>query len=260
MQNRIFSVDSAKAVKAQAYGWLNAIQYLAPAGFGGTKNLCVNASPACIALCLGLHSGQAGMVADADHGMNSVRQSRVDKTNRFMRDRANYLLDVVRSIDLLIARARREGFKLCVRLNGSSDVAFEGIRFEIERAPTGRATKITLSSSANNIFQHYPEIDFVDYTKIARRFDRVLPANYHLTFSRSETNEQEAIALLARGVNVAVVFAGVKPATWQGFDVIDGDLHDLRQLDPRGPQGFVIALTPKGRKAKRDTSGFVVRQ
>ena len=259
MQNQIFSVDSAKAVKAQAYGWLNAIHYLAPAGFGGTKNLCVNASPACIALCLGLHSGQAGMVADADHGMNSVRQSRVDKTNRFMRDRANYLLDVVRSIDLLIARARREGFKLCVRLNGSSDVAFEGIRFELIRDGKGRAIKITLSSSANNVFQHYPEIDFVDYTKIARRFDRVLPANYHLTFSRSETNEQEAIALLARGVNVAVVFAGVKPATWQGFDVIDGDLHDLRQLDPKGNRGVVIALSPKGAKARRDQSGFVIR-
>jgi hypothetical protein len=66
--------------------------------------------------------------------------------------------------------------------------------------------------------------------------------------------------LLTRGVNVAVVFAGDKPADWNGFTVIDGDLHDLRQLDPRGPRGCVIALSPKGRKAKRDLSGFVVRQ
>jgi hypothetical protein len=34
---------------------------------------------------------------------------------------------------------------------------------------------------------------------------------------------------------------------------------DLRQLDPRGARGVVIALSPKGRKAKRDQSGFVVR-
>jgi hypothetical protein len=86
-----------------------------------------------------------------------------------------------------------------------------------------------------------------------------LPANYHLTFSRSEENEATALELLARGVNVAAVFAGDKPAIWNGFAVIDGDEHDLRQLDPRGERGFVIALSPKGRKAKRDMSGFVIR-
>jgi hypothetical protein len=85
-----------------------------------------------------------------------------------------------------------------------------------------------------------------------------LPANYHLTFSRSESNEADCIKLLDRGVNVAAVFQTV-PASWQGFNVIDGDKHDLRQLDPRGPIGTVIGLLPKGRKAKQDTSGFMVR-
>jgi len=33
----------------------------------------------------------------------------------------------------------------------------------------------------------------------------------------------------------------------------------VRHLDPKGPIGCVIGLSPKGRKAKRDTSGFVVR-
>ena len=35
----------------------------------------------------------------------------------------------------------------------------------------------------------------------------------------------------------------------------------LRHLDPRAPQGdagYVIGLSPKGHKAKKDTSGFVV--
>lgn len=35
-----------------------------------------------------------------------------------------------------------------------------------------------------------------------------------------------------------------------------GTVRDLRHLDPRGA---IVGLTPKGRKAKRDTSGFVVR-
>jgi hypothetical protein len=64
--------------------------------------------------------------------------------------------------------------------------------------------------------------------------------------------------LLARGINVAVCFE-TKPETWHGFECIDGDTHDLRQLDPRGERGFVVALSPKGGKAKHDTRGFVVR-
>jgi hypothetical protein len=83
---------------------------------------------------------------------------------------------------------------------------------------------------------------------------RELPHNYHLTFSRSETNEAECMDLLADGFNVAAVFRKV-PRKWRGFTVIDGDIHDLRHLDPKG---VVVGLTPKGRKAKADTSGFVI--
>jgi hypothetical protein len=53
------------------------------------------------------------------------------------------------------------------------------------------------------------------------------------------------------------VFAGERPSAWQGFPTVDGDKHDLRHLDPRG--GFVVALSPKGRIAKKDKTGFVVR-
>ncbi len=82
-----------------------------------------------------------------------------------------------------------------------------------------------------------------------------MPANLHLTFSRSEINEADCLEVLAAGGNVAVVFAD-RPATWNGYPVIDGDQHDLRHLDPKG---VVVGLSPKGLKAKRDTSGFVVR-
>jgi len=230
--------SSPKAVKAQAYGYLNAIHYLAPADTSGI-NLCPKASAGCKALCLGWHSGQSGMVSH-DAQINSTRQSRLDKTRRFMRDRKAYLADIVRQIERQQRLAAKRGFKLCVRLNGSSDIAWEGIRL----------------ADGKNLFERFPDVAFVDYTKIARRFERALPSNYHLTLSRSETNEGECIAALARGINVAIVFAD-KPATWHGFECIDGDEHDFRQLDPRG--GYVIALSPKGRKAKADKSGFVVR-
>jgi hypothetical protein len=258
MQNAIFSMDSAKAIKAQEYGFLNGIHYLAPSTLSGV-NLCSHASMGCIKLCLGWESGQAGMVKhDAD--LNSVRKSRIQKAHRFMRSRAEYLLDFVRATDNAITRAAKKGLSICLRPNGSSDIAFEGIRFTIERNKKGKAVAVKLGGADGKcIMDHYPTVPFVDYTKNPKRFDRQLPANYHLTFSRSETNEADAIKLLARGVNVAVVFAGTIPERWNGFTCIDGDKHDLRQLDPRGERGTVIGLSPKGRKAKRDTSGFVVR-
>ncbi|HKD27864.1 MAG TPA: hypothetical protein VKC66_18405 [Xanthobacteraceae bacterium] len=262
---RIFSTDSAKAAKAGAHGYLDAIMYLAPAKMANGKfNLCSHASPACIALCLGWFSGQAGIVKDLEHDTNATRASRRARAIMFMEDRAAFLLLVVREIDGLERAAARLGFKLCVRMNGSSDVAWEGIRFTIERDQLGRAIAVKLGGpDARNVFDHYPHLPFVDYTKNPGRFLRALPSNYHLTFSRSEINEDKALELLERGVNVSVIFAGEKPGTWHGYTVIDGDTHDLRHLDPRaalGEHGYVIALSPKGRKTKADVSGFVIRQ
>jgi hypothetical protein len=54
---------------------------------------------------------------------------------------------------------------------------------------------------------------------------------------------------------VAVVCDSL-PASYWGFDGIDGDLHDLRHLDPRGG---IVGLVPKGAKAKKSQDGFVIR-
>jgi hypothetical protein len=245
MDNRIFSVDSAKAVKAQSYGWLNAIHYLAPAAIAGAGNVCPNASPACLALCLGWFSGQASMVADLDKSSNSVRASRITKTRRFMHDRKAYLRDMVRSIENLQARARKMDMGLCVRLNGSSDIPWESIKAE----------------GGRNLFDLFPNVAFVDYTKSVKRMLRFcagdMPANYHLTFSRSETNEADCARVLAAGGNIAVVFAdGAWKTTFMGRVVVSGDKHDLRHLDPKN---VVIGLSPKGNRAKNDALGFVVR-
>jgi hypothetical protein len=243
MQNRIFSWTNPKAAKATEFGWLNAIHYMAPYKLGGKGNLCAHASPGCIALCLGWTSGQAGMVSN-DEDINSVRQSRMDKAARFMTDRKAYLRDVVRSIEAVQRKAAREGLKLAVRMNGSTDIAWEGIRDE----------------SGATLMERFPEVQFVDYTKSPKRAlahaSGKFPSNYSLCFSRSETNEADCLEVLRAGGTVAAVFANGKPDSFLGFPVIDGDEHDLRHLDPRG---HVVALSPKGRKAKKDQSGFVVR-
>ena len=242
MQNRIFSIDSAKAIKAREYGYLNAIHYMAPASMAGAGNLCPDATESCMELCLGWFSGQAGMVAN-EADLNSVRKSRIDKARRFMKSRAAYMRDVVRSIELAQRQAARLCLILCVRMNGSTDIAWEGIACERN------------GKTYRNLMEAFPEIQFVDYTKITSRLARKLPANYHLTLSRTEKNDAAVVAAVQAGHNAAVVFERV-PETWNGLRVIDGDRHDLRHLDPKG---VIVGLTPKGRKARRDASGFVVR-
>jgi len=241
MRNRIFSLDSPKAIKARGYGYLNAIHYMAPASLAGVGNLCPKATESCKALCLGWYSGQAAMVKGEN--INTVRQSRIDKARRFMLSRAEYMADVVRSIELAQKLARRKRLKLCVRLNGSTDIAWEGISCE-------RGGK-----HFRNLMEAFPDIQFVDYTKIASRLSRDLPPNYHLTLSRTEKNESDARKALELQKTIAVVFRGGLPKLYLGAPVVNGDLHDLIHLHP---PGVVIGLTPKGSKAKRDRSGFVV--
>lgn len=252
--DRLFSCDSPKAIKADKFGYMNAILYMAPHTLAGVGNLCSHASPGCIALCLGHYSGQASMVSDLERDDNSVRRSRREKAQRFMRDRAAFLADICHSIESLQYKAGSLGKKIAVRMNGATDIAWEGIKFP-------RGGKLYA-----NVFEAFPDVPFVDYTKNPRRFDRALPRNYHLTFSRSENNESVARDLIRRGVNVAVVFGDMDAARdfWGdiGARFVDGDAHDLRHLDPKaesGKPGYIIALSPKGRKAAKDRSGFVVR-
>jgi hypothetical protein len=242
MENRIFSMDNAKAAKAAGYGYLNAIHYMAAYKLAGVGNLCANASAGCIALCLGWHSGQAAMVKH-DNDINSVRASRIAKARRFMQDRKAYMSDLIHSIELAFAKANRENLSLCIRLNGSTDIPWEGIKY-----------------NGINVFNTFPDVQFVDYTKSYKRMiaflSGKLPANYFLCFSRSESNWEYCEDILARGGNVSVVFGHGIPKEYNGFPVISGDNHDLLHLNPRG---VILGLSPKGRKAKRDASGFVAR-
>jgi hypothetical protein len=65
------------------------------------------------------------------------------------------------------------------------------------------------------------------------------------------------------GFNVAVVF-NVKdetelPSQYQGFNVVNGDLHDLTWLHKsETDKGIIVGLKAKG-LARKDTTGFVVK-
>ena len=98
-------------------------------------------------------------------------------------------------------------------------------------------------------------MQFYDYTKTFDRMLRFLKGpwptkNYHLTFSRSELNDDECDKVFDAGGSVAAVF-DVVPASFRGRAVYSGDYDDLRFLDPKG---YWIGLTPKGKLAREESS------
>ena len=223
----ILSVSSdAKTSKGEARGFLTGILYLAPSTVSG-RNVCPFASPACHSACL--YSAGRG-------AFSNVQRSRVAKTQAFFADKTAFLANLDKDVAALIAKSVRRSMRPAVRLNGTSDIAWE---------KTG-------------IMDRFPSVPFYDYTKNPLRYAQFLsgklPKNYRLVFSRSETNESQALEFLSKGGNVSVVFRKSLPKAWKGYRVIDGDKTDLRFLDPRG---VVVGLVAKG-KAKKDASGFVV--
>ena len=252
---RLFSTDSAKAAKASGFGYLNAIHYMAPYDFSGAANVCPHATPECIRDCLGWFSGQAAIVSDLEHGTNPTRESRKLKVKLFMSDRADYMNRLARDIARLERKAKREGINLCVRLNGSSDINWERISFALSpdtlkvlRLPIDRRVSATIPAL-------FPNVQFVEYTKNPARLGKA-PANVDLTLSYSARNAADCVSALLAGHNVAIVFHDGLPATFGGFPVINGDLHDLRHLDRKG--GYIVGLSPKGNKAKKDRGGFII--
>jgi hypothetical protein len=217
----------AKTVKGEKFGYLTGILYLAPANEAGFGNLCTNASAGCLASCL----YTAGRGA-----MNNVKEARIRKTRLFFSDKPKFLETISQDITNLVNSGKKEQKKVCVRLNGTSDVPWERL----------------------GIFDTFPEVQFYDYTKSAKRaIDFALgkmPKNYHLTFSRSEENENSALEVLRTGGNIAAVFANKLPKEWKGYTVIDGDESDLRFNDGKN---VVVGLKAKG-KGKKDETGFVI--
>ena len=182
------------------------------------------------------------MVKDIEAGTNNVRESRQRKAQYFMNDRKAFMAEMAYHIRAMIRKAERENKKLAIRPNGSTDIPFERVKY---------------GHHGQTLPERFPETQFIDYTKNARRIlSKRKPANYHLTFSLSETNKAQAELVLAAGHNVAVVFGHGQPKTFMGHKVIDGTEHDLRHLDP---SPVIVGLDPKGAKAKADQSGFVVR-
>ena len=224
--SKLLNAGNYKTSKGEKYGWKTYGLHLAPYNLSG-KNVCSSATAGCSTACL--NTAGPGI-------MHSVQDARIKKTRRFFEDRDGFLSQLYKEITSSIKSAKRKQIKSCFRLNLTSDLPWE-----------------------NLVVKYFPFAQFYDYTKHLKRFVRFLegklPANYHLTYSRSEeTTDAMVIALCKSGGNVAVVFRDHLPKTWLGIEVIDGDDSDLRFQDRKG---VIVGLLEKG-LAKKDETGFVV--
>ena len=237
--------NDTKTVRGVEFGVLTGVQYMQPHTQSGIANLCAFASAGCAAECL----DTAGRMP-----MPTATNARQVRTELFMKQREKYFIKLIFEIARLRRTAKGRGLIAAVRLNGTTDVLWEKTPIRIN------GVKV-----ANNIMELYPDVQFYDYTKYpyAKRPTSSLPANYDLTFSRSEDNESEVLENLRNGRRVAVVYDtkphGTPPKRYtaqdgRSYPVIDGDLSDIRFNDAGG---VVVHLYAKG-KARTDTSGFVV--
>jgi hypothetical protein len=227
MFKTLITSGDAKTIKGVKLGYKTGIMYLSPADQSGVMNVCPSASEGCKAMCLNTAGrGQMGM----------VQQVRLARTTFLHTNRREFEIQLRNEVLKTIKSARHAGMVPAIRINGTSD----------------------MPSLVTPLAEEFTDVQFYDYTKLPQPWKRVKP-NYDITFSLSEINLRHAIAALENGINVAVVFSTKKneklPDEYLGYEVINGDEHDLRFLDKKG---VVVGLTAKG-KAKKDTTGFVVR-
>lgn len=258
----LLNIDAnPKTIKGQKRGYMTAVLYLAPYLTSG-YNVCPMAKLAgCWKDCLNVQ-GRGGMKVGGKRirtpaGMvpsNDIQRARIQRTKMWVEDRPAFCKQLVKEIDAFLKRAAKLGLTPTIRLNGMSDIQWERIDFAHELG----------TGAGMTIFGMYPDVQFYDYTKIAKRFNRVLPRNYHLSLSFSQANQKYADRCWEahlQGASLVMVYrtqADIADArTWYEecrVNFVNGDADDLRFLDP--PKS-IVALLAKG-TAKHDTSGFVL--
>ena len=242
--------SNPKLAKNDKFGVVSSPLHLAPFNLSGFQ-VCPKASDGCAAACLHTAGNPAHMAGkDA---------SRKDKTRAYFMHRDAFMALLAFEIAALQRKAEKQELRCAARLNATSDLPFE------------RRT-IDVDGETVSLMDHFADIQFYDYTAIPKRAiawakrANDWPANYHITFSRKEDNDDDVRDVLAAGGNVAAVFRGnpfkngftarqlAAVEALGGQTLFDGDVSDYRPDDPRG---VIVALKAKG-DARKDESGFVI--
>ncbi len=229
---------TTKHVKSIQYNEMVYTIYLAPAKSSGYE-VCPMRNDECTDLCL----NESGM-----NRMNMkdemINQSRIKKTKLFFEEREFFVRWMIYEIDRELNKAKKLGMEFSVRINNTSDI--NPLSFYIDEG-----------GHKLNILQLFPDVQFYDYTKVVNRFKLTkMYSNYDLTFSYDGHNKELCLQLLEEGYRVAVVFKTL-PRNFWGYEVIDGDLYDMRYRDPKN---VIVGLKfKKVRNRLEKNNKFVVQ-
>jgi hypothetical protein len=276
-ERRLIGGVSAKLGKSVAYSFWTPGLYLASGAVAGFNDLCPFASDGCRKNCL-LVTGQRAqdkktaleIIGRLRKGVDVGIQVNVALLRTYL-----YLFNYPDFVDLMNQAmvlhgefAHRHGLDFAVRLNATSDIAWE------------------LPRDGHSFILDYPDVQFYDYTKDPTRAFRYAtdpswPKNYYLTFSYSEINMAWCLIMLRLGVSITVPFnlslgeeyhktdkAGrrhehaILPKTIFGKNIVDGDLFDMRFFEATGywedlgfgPPPYVVGLRAKGNEQKAHAS------
>ena len=240
---KLLSFNNMKLQKNLKRGVLTAGLHLAPHKSSGFQ-VCANASPACIDLCIGKKCGGFRFA--------KVKEAQIRRTVMFFEERDAFLRQLSLELSMLEYEAQLREMEAAARLNVVSDILWER-HLDMEA---------------------FPRLKFYDYTKHSLKARAKRSKNYHLVFSISEKpgSWTEARRWLDAGLNATMVVGAigcnldtsaravvemlVARGSVLGYPCISGDDDDLRYYEGGGK---LVLLYPKGAEARQDTSGFVKR-
>jgi hypothetical protein len=240
LNQKLLTVGNPKTEKSVQLGYYTAILHLAPAGLSGFM-MCLWATAGCIAGCLN-SAGRGGIGITKDFlTTNTVQKARIIRTVLYKRYTELFFKKLERELVFFVRKCKRLNLLPCLRVNGTSDdFALVEAVHEMKQNNT-ELKDLTLYDYSKNYDGSLSMLDKVDIT-----------LSWH-----EKTDKDQALSLIDKGLNFAVVFSTAKgsslPDSFHGIPVIDGDIHDLRFLDPKG---VIVGLRAKG-KARKDISGFV---
>ena len=240
------------------------ILHLLPSTLSG-KNVCENAGN-CKRICL-------HFAGNPVYQRNKA-SARMRRTIAYNADQQGFMVCLLIAICNEFAKGNRE--QMAIRLNGTSDVQWEMIKFNVSPEIASYIKQrfgLNVVVGNVNIFAALVQyvmddnLKFYDYTKVPRDWSTAKMWKYYLTFSfdgwGNRANVEHCKAALANGINVAAAFnlkrGDLLPdrivATPLGGDlkVYDGDLSDYRIHDPQG--GNLIGLRfkiPRGLQFTED--------
>ena len=239
-----------KTEKSSGEGVLTTGLNLAPHHLSGLHkfDVCPKASSECRSNCLGTTAGGNRQYPD------TALSSKVLRTHFLAAHPEHAARLIHHEIDAHTKKAEKKGFKAGVRLNVTSDIAWE------HHAP--------------ELFKAHPKVQFYDYTKSPNRVMKHLdpksdhPENYHLSLSHTganhaESNDKDTAKVLHHGGVSAMVFQRGKDnklpthvvdrASGHEYPVVNGD-DDDNTFDRHATAGL-----KEGKKGHGVVSGLMLK-